>query len=104
MGDAAYTDDIKKAQWVSDNSMDLEYIKSRFLMTENDPVYAKFAKETPVIGVWDDHDYGCNNAGKAFSKKNEIREMFLDFVKEPKDSERRTEKNTGIYQDYVIIT
>ena len=73
-------------------------------MTENDPVYAKFAKETPVIGVWDDHDYGCNNAGKSFKKKNEIREMFLDFIKEPKDSERRTEKNTGIYQDYVIMT
>ena len=26
LGDAAYTDNIPKAQWVTDNSMDLEYI------------------------------------------------------------------------------
>jgi len=73
-------------------------------MTENDPIYAKFAQETPIIGIWDDHDYGCNNADKTFSKKHEVREIFLDFIKEPMDSLRRTEKDTAIYQDYVIMT
>lgn len=59
-------------------------------------------KTTQVIGVWDDHDYGCNNGDKTFVKKDQVREIFLDFIGEPKDSERRLEKGTGIYQDYII--
>ena len=97
MGDAAYTDNVLKAQWVTDNSMDLPYIKSRFDMTRDDPVYARFANQTPIIGVWDDHDVGCNNADRTFSKKHEVREMFLDFIGEPEGTSRRMEKNTGIY-------
>ena len=61
-------------------------------------------KTTPVIGVWDDHDYGCNNGDKTFPKKHAVREIFLDFIGEPADSDRRVERDTGIYQDYVIIT
>ena len=73
-------------------------------MTRDDPVYAEFANQTPVIGIWDDHDIGCNNADKTFSKKQEVREMFLDFIGEPEGTARRNEKDTGIFQDYVIIT
>ncbi len=97
MGDAAYTDNVLKAQWVTDNSMDLAYIKSRFDLTRDDPVYARFANKTPVIGVWDDHDIGCNNADKTFSKKKDVRDMFLDFIGEPEGTARRTEKDTGVY-------
>ena len=27
-------------------------------------VFQKLSESTPVIGVWDDHDYGNNNGGK----------------------------------------
>jgi alkaline phosphatase D len=97
MGDAAYTDDIKRAQLFTDNSMDLEYIQRRFNETRDDPVYARFAKSTPIIGVWDDHDIGCNNADKTFNKKQPVREMFLDFIGEPQGTDRRKEKDRGIY-------
>ena len=56
------------------------------------------------MGIWDDHDYGCNNAGKNFKKKHELREIYLDFIDEPKDSDRRLERGTGIYQDYVVTS
>lgn len=59
-------------------------------------------KTTPVIGVWDDHDYGCNNGDSRFVKKEQMRDIFLDFLGEPQDSERRLERNTGIFQDYII--
>ena len=26
--------------------------------------FTEFEKTTPVIGVWDDHDFGCNNGDK----------------------------------------
>jgi alkaline phosphatase D len=51
----------------------------------------------PVVGVWDDHDYGINNGDKTFKRKNELREIYLDFIGEPKDTERRLERDRGIY-------
>lgn len=52
---------------------------------------------TSIIGVWDDHDYGMSNGDRSFKSKDLMREIFLDFLDEPKDSERRLEKSTGIY-------
>lgn len=57
---------------------------------------------TKVIGVWDDHDYGINNGGRTFEYKLQNRETFLDYLDEPKDSERRLDFNSSIHQDYVI--
>ena len=65
-------------------------------------VYNEMKKKTKVIGVWDDHDFGANNGNMHFSKKDINRDIFLDFLDEPKDSLRRLEKGTGIYQDYMI--
>ncbi len=55
-----------------------------------------------VIGVWDDHDFGTNNGGKEFSRKGIYREMFMEFIGEPEDSPRREQKNSGMFQDYII--
>jgi alkaline phosphatase D len=42
-----------------------------------------------VIGVWDDHDFGLNDAGSSFIHKQRNREPFLDFIGEPKNTDRR---------------
>jgi alkaline phosphatase D len=49
----------------------------------------------PVLAVWDDHDYGANDAGSEYPKKEEAKELFLDFWGEPDDSPRR--QRPGIY-------
>jgi len=59
---------------------------------------------TKVIGVWDDHDYGANNAGYKLRTKHTQREIYLDFIGEPHNTQRRLERDRGIYQDYVIYT
>lgn len=41
-----------------------------------------------VIGTWDDHDYGLNDAGKEFSGKDATQRLLLDFLDEPEDSAR----------------
>jgi alkaline phosphatase D len=69
--------------------MDLEYIKKRFTDTKEDLCYVEFIKQTKVIGIWDDHDIGCNNADKTFKKKEAVREIYLNFIDEPHDSPRR---------------
>ncbi|KAI9921981.1 hypothetical protein PsorP6_002246 [Peronosclerospora sorghi] len=60
------------------------------LMANED--YAAFVSSTPIIGIWDDHDYGINDGGKMYSYQNESQQVFLDFMGEPKDSPRRTQK------------
>ena len=57
---------------------------------------------TKVLGVWDDHDYGINDGGAEFARKDEMRDVFLDFVDEPLDSPRRLDKYSPIHQDYLI--
>jgi alkaline phosphatase D len=66
-----------------------EFYESVFRKTKDFPNYAKLRETTPVIGVWDDHDYGKDNAGSEFCGKDLIRELYLNFIDEPKDSERR---------------
>ena len=51
----------------------------------------------PVVGVWDDHDFGLNDGGSDFARKDRYREMFLDFIQEPMESQRRRDKDNGIY-------
>lgn len=103
MGDAAYTDDLKKLrQGYKDNSAPIEYVQDRFNKTLNDPYYKEMQRKTKVIGTWDDHDYGCNNGDKTFKKKQIMRELYLDFIGEPMGTDRRNENDTGIYQDYVV--
>lgn len=50
---------------------------------------------TEVLAIWDDHDYGKNDAGRNFVMKKESKTIFLDFWKEAKDSERYL--HDGIY-------
>lgn len=51
--------------------------------------------------MWDDHDYGSGNGDRSFEGKAEVKQLFLDFIGEPKDSPRR-EEGRGIYWDYLI--
>jgi alkaline phosphatase D len=55
-----------------------------------------------VIGVWDDHDYGLNDAGTEMPFKQRNRELWLDFINEPADSDRRLQSDTPIHQDYFV--
>lgn len=55
-----------------------------------------------VIGIWDDHDYGINDGDRTFRDKEQNREIFLEFIGEPKTSDRWLQKDKGIYQDYLI--
>ena len=64
--------------------------------------YRKFLKSTPVIGVWDDHDYSDNDSDRTAPNKRASQLALLDFLQEPRESPRR--KRLGIYQDYRFQT
>eukprot|EP00946_MAST-07B_sp_MAST-7B-sp1_P000598 g598.t1 len=64
------------------------------------PGYARLLRTTTVVGTWDDHDAGINDADKFFAFKDERQQLFLDFFDVPKDSPRRTRK--GVYHSHVL--
>lgn len=60
------------------------------------PGYRRLRETCPVLAVWDDHDYGQNDAGKEYPMKVEAENIFHDFFQTPSESEARS--RPGIYQ------
>ena len=52
-----------------------------------------------TMSIWDDHDYGVNDAGAEYGMKDVSQQIFLDFWRVPDDSERRR-KDGGVYGSY----
>lgn len=53
------------------------------------PGFARLRRETPLLAIWDDHDYGANDAGIEFPWKQASKALFLDFWESPADDPRR---------------
>lgn len=84
-GDAVYGD-----------TEDMQVLKKKFEFQKNRPEYQTLLQTgIPILGVWDDHDYGVNDGGKDFASKKEAQQIYLDFLGEPKDGPRRQQE--GIY-------
>jgi alkaline phosphatase D len=60
--------------------------------------YQELKRSTPIIGIWDDHDFGYDNATASNPMKYISQELFLDFIDEPSKSKRRN--IDGIYTSY----
>lgn len=54
-----------------------------------------------IFAIYDDHDYGLNNADKTFIYRNESMQLFWDFTTLPKDSPKRNQ--TGVYSSKQIF-
>jgi len=74
----------------------IEKMKIDYLFVKTDPNFIEFRQKVPMMATWDDHDYGKNDGGADFTLKDQSRELFLDFLDEPSDSEMR--KTPGVYQ------
>ncbi|MCE7989877.1 MAG: alkaline phosphatase family protein [Caldilinea sp. CFX5] len=78
---------------------DMNLLRARYAQLGQNPGYQRLRTATPVIATWDDHDYGANDAGAEYPKKQESKQIFLDFFGEPITSERR-QRDDGIYTAY----
>ncbi|KAE9596249.1 hypothetical protein Lal_00048655 [Lupinus albus] len=75
-----------------------EEMEAKYRNAKSNPGYAQLKENSEVIGTWDDHDYGLNDAGKEFHRKIINQKLLLDFLDEPQDSPRR--KQAGVYASY----
>jgi alkaline phosphatase D len=70
----------------------------KYAIQNDNTDYKKLTQKVPIIGIWDDHDYGKNNGGDDYDYKYKSQQLFLDFIKEPANSARRDQE--GIYTSY----
>jgi alkaline phosphatase D len=90
--------------WLGDNiyadTSDEAVIKSKYARQKKHPDYQKLLSVCPVIGTWDDHDYGANDGGKYLPFKKQSKELMLDFLDVPAEAEVR--KHEGVYSSYTL--
>ncbi|WP_158976154.1 alkaline phosphatase D family protein [Cellulophaga sp. L1A9] len=92
--------------WGGDNvyadTNDMQELQQFYESQDSVLGYQKLRTQVPVIGTWDDHDYGLNDGGVEYIFKKESQQVFLDFFKVAKDSPRRTQE--GVYAAHTYDT
>ncbi|MEM7577135.1 MAG: alkaline phosphatase D family protein [Planctomycetota bacterium] len=86
--------------WAGDNiygdSDDVEVIRRKWAQLSAVPGYAAVRDSVrAVLGTWDDHDYGRNDAGREYPIRAQSQQLFLDFLGVSSDSPRR--QREGVY-------
>lgn len=82
------------------DTKDMKVLRAKYDKLGSKKRFQFLRAKVPVLSVWDDHDYGWNDAGKEYLKKEESKAVFMDFWKVPQDSGRR--KHAGIYGSHLF--
>lgn len=82
------------------DTSDMAVLKKKYGELEAVEGFRKLRESSELLATWDDHDYGVNDGGRSYSKREESEEIFLDFFKVPSDSPRR--KREGVYGSYTF--
>lgn len=89
--------------WLGDNiyadTEDMEVMKEKYDLQKSHPDYQQLMDQTDIIGIWDDHDYGANDVGKEYAKKDESRDILFDFLEVDPDNPAWNRK--GAHQSYL---
>ena len=79
---------------------DMSVLQNKYEKLGSKPGFKELKEQAELIAIWDDHDYGANDAGKDYPKKEASRDIMLDFWGESENSPRRTRED-GIYTSYT---
>jgi alkaline phosphatase D len=82
------------------DTRDPAVMAAKYAMLAAKPGFRKLRDTTPVLAIWDDHDYGEDDAGADYPMKAEARRQFCDFWGEAATSPRRVRE--GIHAAYVF--
>ena len=82
------------------DTRDMAVLSAKYAEFAAQPGLARLRAQTPVVAIWDDHDFGEDDAGGDYPLKDESRRIFLNFWDEPADSPRRD--RDGVYASYIF--
>ena len=89
LGDNVYADETNPA-----------HIRETYARQLANPDYRRLLSAVPVIGTWDDHDFGLNDGGREHPQRAESQSELLDFLGEPTGSARRSRE--GVHTVYDL--
>ncbi len=78
---------------------DMKLMQSYYNQVKNDSNYINFKSNIEILGTWDDHDFGVNDGGTEYIKKDSAQQLLLDFLTVSNDDPRRNRK--GVYYSKV---
>ncbi len=92
--------------WLGDNiyadTHDMNLMAEMYERQKSYPGYRQLLRsDTEIIGTWDDHDYGVNDGGRHFSKKDESKALMIDFLDIGEENPIHDHK--GVYQSYDFL-
>jgi len=82
------------------DTREMHVLRAKYGQLGAKPEFQRLRAAVPVLSIWDDHDYGENDAGKDYPLKAESREIFFEFWNVPSNSPRRA--HPGIYGSHVF--
>jgi len=89
--------------WLGDNiygdSDDVTVLRKKYEEQQRNSQYRGFVSKVPIIGTWDDHDFGKNNGGREYVSRRASQGALLDFLDEPAESPRRQQQ--GVYTSHT---
>lgn len=100
LGDNIYPDYTPDERMLPRGVTDPDRFAEAYRQQMEHPDYAEAHARIPMIGTWDDHDYGRNNAGMDYALKAQSKEAMLDFLGEPEGTDRRVRE--GVYGAYCF--
>jgi len=84
------------------NTFNMKKMKADYNLQKQQDGYNEVEENIKILGTWDDHDYGKNNIGFEYKKKEKSQQLLLDFLNVDKDSPRRKQK--GVYHSEEFTT
>ncbi|MFO0938828.1 MAG: alkaline phosphatase D family protein [Gemmataceae bacterium] len=95
MGDNIYAD-IEGGKRVDSNPAIIAKSYAELLKVES---FVALKNKFPLLTMWDDHDYGKNDAGAEWKYKDQSKKLFLEFWDVPPSDPRW--KRSGIYHSAI---
>jgi alkaline phosphatase D len=79
---------------------DMQVLRDKYALLAANEGFAAVRRAVPLVAVWDDHDYGANDAGREYPRRRESQQVFLDFLGVPADAPLRRQE--GIYRTLTV--
>jgi len=79
---------------------DMDLLREKYAKLAAQPGFAALRRTVPIVAVWDDHDYGANDAGREYPRKRESQQVFCDFFGIAADAPVRTQ--AGIHRAVTV--
>jgi alkaline phosphatase D len=80
------------------NAADLPTLTASYRKLNSRQEYTRFRSSIPMLTVWDDHDFGANDAGGTFAFKEYAERIFEEYWGASDDVRSRP----GVYNSYIF--